>query len=168
MLDDVEVKTHVTQLLNAGSETTGKTLAGLLTFSRRELYVEVRDDRSRLLPAISETLRFTPPSQLNSRKLTEDVELHAVRMPAGSLVLVLIASANRDEERSRVHPHRFVTDASRCRGRARKRLRPGDTEDQTVHGRSASPCPSELSHLRSARNDDYRIPLRLGDQLAAL
>lgn len=100
-LDDVEVKTHTTQLLNAGSETTGKTLASLFThlLSRPELFAEVRDDRAKLTPAISETLRFTPPSQLNSRKVTEDVELHGVRIPAGSLVLLLIASANRDERR---------------------------------------------------------------------
>jgi pulcherriminic acid synthase len=100
-LDDIEVKTHVTQLLNAGSETTGKTLASLLThlLTQRDLYAEVCEDRSKLLPAISETLRLTPPSQLNSRKLTEDVDLHGVTMPAGSLVLLLIASANRDEAR---------------------------------------------------------------------
>jgi pulcherriminic acid synthase len=100
-LDDIEVKTHTTQILNAGSETTGKTLASLFThlLTMRELFLEVRDDRSRLLQAISETLRFSPPSQLNSRKVTEDVELHGVRIPAGSLVLLLIASANRDERR---------------------------------------------------------------------
>jgi pulcherriminic acid synthase len=100
-LDDVEVKTHTTQILNAGAETTGKTLASLFThlLTRRELFDEVRDDRSKLIAAISETLRFSPPSQLNSRKVTEDVELHGVRIPAGSLVLLLIASANRDERR---------------------------------------------------------------------
>lgn len=110
-LDDVEVKTHTTQLLNAGSETTGKTLASLFThlLSRRELFAGVRDDRSRLTAAISETLRFTPPSQLNSRKVTADVELHGVRIPAGSLVLLLIASANRDERRY-AHPDEFDLD----------------------------------------------------------
>lgn len=100
-LDDIEVKTHVTQLLNAGSETTGKTLANLLThlLSRRELFEAVRDDRTKLLPAISETLRFTPPSQMNSRQTTEEVEIDGVRIPAGSTVMLLIASANHDERR---------------------------------------------------------------------
>lgn len=100
-LDDVEVKTHTTQLLNAGSETTGKTLASMFThlLTRRELFTLVRDDRSQLTRAISETLRFTPPSQLNSRKVTEDIELHGVQIPVGSLVLLMIASANRDERR---------------------------------------------------------------------
>lgn len=107
-LDDIEVKTHVTQLLNAGSETTGKTLASLLThlLSRRELFEAVRDDRSNLVRAISETLRFTPPSQMNSRKTTEEIELHGVRIPADSTVMLLIASANRDERRFD-HPDEF-------------------------------------------------------------
>jgi pulcherriminic acid synthase len=100
-LDDVEVKTHVTQLLNAGSETTGKTLASMFThlLSRRELFEAVRDDREKLVPAISETLRLTPPSQMNSRKTDAPVELHGVQIPTDSTVMLLIASANRDERR---------------------------------------------------------------------
>jgi pulcherriminic acid synthase len=100
-LGDVEILSHVTQLLNAGSETTGKALASLFAhlLARRELFERVRDDRSRLLPAISETLRFTPPSQMNGRLVTEDVELHGVPIPAGTLVMLIMASANRDEER---------------------------------------------------------------------
>jgi cytochrome P450 len=110
-LDDIEVKTHVTQLLNAGSETTGKTLASLFLhlLSRRQLFEEVRDHRSRLTAAISETLRFTPPSHMNSRQTTEDVELHGVSIPAGSLVLLVIGSANRDERRFD-HPDEFDPD----------------------------------------------------------
>ncbi|ODU07381.1 MAG: hypothetical protein ABS81_01070 [Pseudonocardia sp. SCN 72-86] len=100
-LDDVEVCTHITQLLNAGSETTGKTLASMLThlLSRRELFEAVRDERALLQPAMSETLRLTPPSQMNGRQPTEDVELEGITIPAGSLVMLLIASANRDERR---------------------------------------------------------------------
>jgi pulcherriminic acid synthase len=100
-LDDIEVCTHITQLLNAGSETTGKTLASLFThlLTRRELFETVREDRSWLLPAISETLRLTPPSQMNGRQPTEDIEINGVHIQAGSLVMLLIASANRDERR---------------------------------------------------------------------
>jgi cytochrome P450 len=107
-LDDIEVKTHVTQLLNAGSETTGKTLASMFThlLTRRELFEAVRDDRTRLVPAISETLRVTPPSQMNSRKTDKPVELHGVEIPADSTVMLLIASANRDERRFS-HPDVF-------------------------------------------------------------
>jgi cytochrome P450 len=99
--DDAEVKVHVTHLLNAGSETTGKALASMLALllSHRDLYEEVREDRSKLTAAISETLRFVPPSQMNSREVTEAVEIHGVRIPEGSLVVLMIGSANRDERR---------------------------------------------------------------------
>jgi cytochrome P450 len=101
MFDDIEVKTHITQLLNAGSETTGKALASMiaLVLERRELFEEIRDDRSKTTAAISETLRYIPPSQMNSRQVTEDVELHGQHIPAGSLVVLMIGSANRDEAR---------------------------------------------------------------------
>jgi pulcherriminic acid synthase len=100
-LEDHEILAHVTQLLNAGSETTGKTLASLFThlLTARWRFEQVRDDREHLLPAISETLRFTPPSQMNGRKPTEDVEVRGVTIPAGSVVMLLMASANRDEEK---------------------------------------------------------------------
>jgi pulcherriminic acid synthase len=101
MFDDVEVKTHITQLLNAGSETTGKALASMiaLVLAQRELFDEMREDRSKVTAAISETLRFIPPSQMNSRQVTEDVEMHGQHIPAGSLVVLVIASANRDDAR---------------------------------------------------------------------
>ena len=108
MLDDIEVKTHVTQLLNAGSETTGKALASMiaLVLQQRELFDEIRDDRSKVTAAISETLRYIPPSQMNSRQVTEDIELHGRHIPAGSLVVLMIGSANRDDARFD-HPDHF-------------------------------------------------------------
>jgi len=100
-LEDEEVKSHVTQLLNAGSETTDKTIGSLFMhlLTRRELYEAIRDDRSLVTAAISETLRVTPPSQMNGRVTTEDVEIQGQVVPSGSFVMLVIASANRDEQR---------------------------------------------------------------------
>ncbi|MEU6852161.1 cytochrome P450 [Actinacidiphila alni] len=100
-LGDLEILTHVTQLLNAGSETTGKALASMFAYllRERELFEEVREDRAQVVPAISETLRISPPSQMNGRKTTQDVDLHGTHLPAGTLVMLLMASANRDEDR---------------------------------------------------------------------
>jgi cytochrome P450 len=100
-LEDEEIKTHVTQLLNAGSETTDKTVGSLFRhlLTNRELYEAVRDDRSLLTAAISETLRVTPPSQMNGRVVTEDVEIEGQTVPANSFVMLIMASANRDERR---------------------------------------------------------------------
>ncbi|GAA3237956.1 cytochrome P450 [Pseudonocardia petroleophila] len=100
-LDDIEVCTHVTQILNAGSETTGKALASMFThlLEQRDLFEAVRDDRSNLTPAISETLRLSPPSQMNGRQTAAEVQIEGVSIPPGSLVMLLMASANRDERR---------------------------------------------------------------------
>jgi cytochrome P450 len=43
------------------------------------------------------TLRFNPPVQLLFRNTTRDVELAGVKIRAGSLVMPLLGSANRDE-----------------------------------------------------------------------
>ncbi|MEU7812197.1 cytochrome P450 [Pseudonocardia sp. NPDC049154] len=109
LLDDDEVMTHATHLLNAGSETTDRTLTNLVRhlLVRPERYAAVRDDRSLVLPAIVETLRLTPPSQMNGRVVTEDVEIAGVPIPAGSFVLLVMASANRDERRF-TQPAEFV------------------------------------------------------------
>lgn len=100
-LDDVEIGTHVTQILNAGSETTDKTLGSLFghLLVDRSRFEAVRDDRSLVTSAIGETLRLTPPSQMNGRVLSEDVEIEGQIVPAGSWVNLVMASANRDERR---------------------------------------------------------------------
>ncbi len=102
-LMDEEVMTHVTHLLNAGSETTDRTIANLLLhlLEKPERYAEVGADRRLVLPAISETLRRTPPSQLNGRQTTTDVELPSGTIAADTFVLLVMASANRDERRYR-------------------------------------------------------------------
>jgi pulcherriminic acid synthase len=107
-LDDVEVKSHVTQLLNAGSETTGKALATTLALllCEPDLFDEVSTNRTNVVPAISEGLRYIPPSQMNSRAAAVDLDLHGQHIPAGSLVVLMIGSANRDERRYR-EPDRF-------------------------------------------------------------
>ncbi len=100
-LTDDEVMTHTNHLLNAGSETTDRTIANLLMhlLVDRERYEEVLANRNMIIPAISETLRLTPPSQMNGRLLSEEVTMRGVTMPAGSLVMLIMASANRDEAR---------------------------------------------------------------------
>jgi cytochrome P450 len=51
-----------------------------------------------LLPsAIEETLRYRSPFQWVFRAARRDVELHGQTIPAESLILVMLGSANRDE-----------------------------------------------------------------------
>ena len=51
-------------------------------------------------------LRYEPPSPVQSRYVTTDVEHHGQTVPAGSVMVLLNASANRDE-RQFDDPDRF-------------------------------------------------------------
>lgn len=108
VLDDVEVRTHVTQLLVAGAETTDKTIGNLFChlLSSGEQLRAVREDRALVPRAIAETLRYTPPSQMNARVTDSAVTIADVDIPEGATVTLIIASANRDERRFE-HPDTF-------------------------------------------------------------
>ena len=62
---------------------------------RRELV----EDRSLVPGAIEELLRFEAPSPVQARYVTEDVEHYGQTVPAGSPILLLTASGNRDERK---------------------------------------------------------------------
>jgi cytochrome P450 len=59
----------------------------------------LRDDHSLLPHAINESLRLESPIQAFSRKTTADHEVDGITIPAGARVVVLFASANRDERK---------------------------------------------------------------------
>jgi cytochrome P450 len=96
-----EVLSYVNLLAAAGNETTtrligwtGKVLADHP--DQRQQLVEQRE----LVPqAIEEVLRFEPPSPVQARYVMRDVEHHGQVVPAGSAVILLNASANRDERK---------------------------------------------------------------------
>ena len=100
-LTRTEVLNFVNLIAAAGNETTtrligwtGKVLADHPD-QRREL-VEQRD----LVPnAIEEVLRYEPPSPVQARYATRDVEHYEQTVPAGSAVLLLTGAANRDERK---------------------------------------------------------------------
>jgi cytochrome P450 len=56
-------------------------------------------DPARIPTAIEELLRFLAPVQSGARVTTAEVELHGTVIPRGERVLLLWASANRDERR---------------------------------------------------------------------
>jgi len=94
-----EVLTYVQLIAGAGNETAsrligwiGKVLADHPD-QRRELVANPG-----LVPnAVEEVLRFEPPGQQFARSVARDVELHGTTVPAGSVMLFIVASANRDE-----------------------------------------------------------------------
>jgi cytochrome P450 len=94
-----EVLSYVNLLAAAGNETTtrligwtGKVLAD--NPDQRKLLVE---DRSLIPNAIEELLRYESPSPVQARYVTKDVEHYGQTVPAGSAILLLTASGNRDE-----------------------------------------------------------------------
>ncbi|WP_224362647.1 cytochrome P450 [Hyalangium versicolor] len=99
MLSHDELMSFLFALLPAGVETTVYLLANTLV-----VLSEHPEDRARVLknPALlpqllEEVLRYEPPAHSSLRLVTEDTELSGVRLPQGSLVVVLLASALRDE-----------------------------------------------------------------------
>jgi cytochrome P450 len=96
-----EVLNYVNLLAGAGNETTtrligwtGKVLAEHPD-QRRQLA-----EQPNLIPnAIEELLRYESPSPVQARYVTRDVEHHGGVVPIGSSILLLTASANRDERR---------------------------------------------------------------------
>lgn len=86
-------------VLVAGYETTAGLLANsVITLNRNPDQLALLRERPELLPgAVEELLRYTPIAKTGlERVATTDVELSGVRVPAGSTVLPLQYSANRD------------------------------------------------------------------------
>jgi cytochrome P450 len=100
-LADEEIFSFLRLLLPAGVETTyrstGNLLFGLL--SNPDQLDAVRADRSLIPQAIEEAVRWEPPLLTITRVVTRDTRLGGVDIPAGSTVMPMLGSANRDEER---------------------------------------------------------------------
>lgn len=94
-----EILSVLTQLLVAGNETTTATLTFAILRLARDpaMLVRIRDDRALLPGFIEEVLRLDCPIQGQFRRAVADEMLGGVAIPAGSLVHVRFASANRDE-----------------------------------------------------------------------
>jgi cytochrome P450 len=96
-----EVLTYTAVLAGAGNETTGRLIGWLAKVlaehpdQRRAVY----EDRSLLQNVIDETLRFEPTGHASARYVMQDVDYHGTTVPAGSAILMLMASANRDPRR---------------------------------------------------------------------
>ncbi|MGN0101121.1 MAG: cytochrome P450 [Dietzia sp.] len=99
-LDEDEILSFLFLMVVAGNETTTKLLANALFWGHEN------PDQSRavladpeLAPAwVEETLRYDTSSQMVLRTTTQETSIRGVTIPADQKVLLLIGSANRDEE----------------------------------------------------------------------
>jgi cytochrome P450 len=96
-----EVLTYVTVLAGAGNETTARLIGWLVAVLDRhpDQRKELVDDPSLIPNTIEETLRYEPTGHAVARYVARDVELHGRTVPEGSAMMLIIASANRDESR---------------------------------------------------------------------
>lgn len=99
-LTDDEIIGFMFLMVVAGNETTTKLLGNALYWAGRNPaeYAKVAADPERVPDWLEETLRYDTSSQIVARTATEDLEYHGRIVPAGSKVLLLIGSANRDAE----------------------------------------------------------------------
>jgi cytochrome P450 len=96
-----EVLGYVNLIAAAGNETTTRLIGwtGKVLAEHPDQRRQLAEDRSLIPNAIEELLRYESPSPVQARYVTKDVEHHGQSVPAGSAILLLNASANRDERK---------------------------------------------------------------------
>jgi cytochrome P450 len=108
-LTDEEIYSFVRLLLPAGVETTFRSTGNMLysLLANPDQFEALRKDRSLLPQAIEEAIRFETPLLNITRVATKDTEISGVAIPKGSTLLLMLASANRDDERYPDEPDIF-------------------------------------------------------------
>lgn len=107
-LSDEEIIGFLRNLLPAGAETTSRSSASLVyaLLTHTDQLEAVRADRSLVPQAIEEGIRWETPLLNFVRQAVVDVEVDGTLIPAGSVVMVNLGSANHDETRW-PEPQRF-------------------------------------------------------------
>lgn len=106
-----ELRNLCAVLLIAGHETTANLLAngGYILAENPDLFQRLQRDQSAIPGFVEELCRTRPPLQRIMRRAKVAVEVAGVAIPAGSLLMLLPGSANRDAARW-PDPDRFNID----------------------------------------------------------
>jgi len=98
-LDDMEIAGFLTLLGGAGAETVVKQVGNAVALfaDHPEQWADLNAHREKIPAAVEEVLRFQAPSHYNVRRSMKEHTLHGVTIPEGAAVMMLVASANRDE-----------------------------------------------------------------------
>jgi cytochrome P450 len=101
VLDTEQVISFASLLLAAGSETTTNLIGtAMKTLAEHpETLARVRAQPSLIPQLVEEVLRYDSPIQMLMRLTTQDVTLGETTLPKGSMVMLLLGAANRDERR---------------------------------------------------------------------
>jgi cytochrome P450 len=111
-LTPMEVVTFAILLLVAGNETTTNLIGNAVNalLDHPEQLERVRRDRELIPAVVEETLRWEGPIQFFFRRTCRDIEIAGTMLPANTIVMPLLGSANRDE---RQFPRPDVFDVTR-------------------------------------------------------
>lgn len=117
-LTETELLATCVTTVVAGHETTANLVSGgLLALMRDPAQLALLRERPGLIPsAVDELLRMKPPVQMTTRTTLRDTTLAGQELPAGTGVVVLINSANRDPD---VYPDPDRLDVTRYHDRHR-------------------------------------------------
>lgn len=87
-------------LLIAATDTTRNLIGNaiLALLEHPDQMNLVREDKMLISGVVEETLRYDTPIPILDRRAATDLEIGKVRIPKGSEILLLVASANRDPE----------------------------------------------------------------------
>jgi cytochrome P450 len=98
-LSRTEVLSYTAMIAGAGNETTTRLIGfmGQLLSDQPDQRRELAADPSLIPDAVEESLRYEPPSPVQARYVAQDAEHYGRVVPEGSFMLLLNASANRDE-----------------------------------------------------------------------
>ena len=100
-MTETEINAFIGLLLNAGGETSDKAIASMFKnlVSNPDQLRAVQEDRSLIVRAFAETLRYTPPVRIIMRTTREDTELSGGTLEGGKTVACMIGAANTDDRR---------------------------------------------------------------------
>ena len=100
-LSEDEIVSNVILLFVAGHETTSNMLGNaLIALHRHPAQLErLRGDLSLVSKAVAECARYDTAVQMVVRTAFDDIEVEGQTLPRGSIVFMLLGSANRDPER---------------------------------------------------------------------
>lgn len=95
-----QIALHVSEFAAAGTDTTAQAMTNAVIFLAQhpEALQDAIDEPELWSRVFEETVRRRPSSSFTSRRATRDVELSGVRIAAGEMIWIALASANTDPD----------------------------------------------------------------------
>ena len=99
VFSDAEANSILLTLLSAGGESTTSLLGNAVRIlaEQPDLQQQLRENPEQIPTFVEEALRLEPPFRYHMRTVPKDTAIGGVDIPAGSTVLLLWGSANRDD-----------------------------------------------------------------------